>query len=138
MKSLRKFVGLVVLCAVAIGLQGCVSGIRAANSGVTTLPNYLSGNLVPMATFSTTDIIRFYVSITWDNVNQEAGTRDVAWNWYKDGQLVGHRENERAYLKSAPNTRFATQPASALGTGHFRVECLIGGERIASAEFDIR
>ena len=139
MKSIRKVIGLVLWIAVGIGLQGCVSGgIRAVNSGVTTLQNYGSGNLVPMTTFSMTDVIRFYVNITWDDVTEEAGIRDVIWNWYKEGRLVGQHENNRAYLKSAPNTRFATQPAAALGPGHFRVECLIDGKQIAAAEFDIR
>ena len=139
LRSIKVFVGLLTFASAGILLQGCVSGIRAANSGVTTLANYETGNLVPMTVFSTTDVIRFYVSITWDDVNQEAGSRVVDWNWYdKEGKLVGHHENFRAYLKSAPNTRFATQPASALGVGHFRVECRIDGQPIASAEFDIR
>jgi len=30
------------------------------------------------------------------------------------------------------------QPASALGTGHFRAECLINGDRVAAAEFEIK
>jgi hypothetical protein len=137
MKPIRILVGLVLLSAVSVAFQGCVGGIRASNSGVTTLPNFVTGNLTPMTTFSTTDVIRFYVSVTWDDVSQEAGWRDVIWNWYKDGKLVGHRENDRAYLKGAPNTRFATQPASALGTGHFMVECLIDGKQIAARKFDI-
>ena len=138
MKTIKIIIGLLSLGVVNMGLQGCVSGIRATNSGVTTLPNYLSGNLVPMSTFSTADVIRFYVSVTWDDVTQEAGFRDVIWNWYKDGKVVGHLENQRGYFKGAPNTRFATQPASALGVGHFRVECLVDDKPIAAAEFDIK
>jgi hypothetical protein len=138
MKSLRHSFGVFLLLALSIGFQGCVTGIRASNSGVTTLNNYLAGNLAPMTAFSTTDVIRFYVSVTWADVTQDAGWQDVVWNWYKDGQLVGHRENQHAYFKGAPNTRFATQPAAALGAGHFRAECLIDGRSIASAEFDIR
>jgi hypothetical protein len=138
MKFAKSLVALILLGMIGLSFQGCVTGMRAVNSGVTTLPNYLSGNLVPMTTFSTSDIIRFYVSFTWDDVTQEAGSREVTWNWYKDGKLIGHRENDRAYFRSAPNTRFATQPASALGTGHFRAECLIDGQQVAFAEFDIR
>lgn len=138
MKSIRCLSGVFLLLALSLGFQGCVTGIRSTNSGVTTLNNYLAGNLTPMTTFSTTDVIRFYVSITWADVTEDAGWQDVVWNWYKDGQLVGHRENQHAYFKGAPNTRYATQPASALGTGHFRVECLVDGKPIASSEFDIR
>jgi len=137
MKSLRIVIGLILLSAVSIGFQGCVT-FRAANSGVTTQENFLTGHLVPMTTFSTTDIIRFYVSVTWEPVTQEPGWEDVIWNWYKDGKLVGHRENERAYFKGALNTRTVRLPASALGTGHFRAECLINGEQVAAAEFDIK
>ena len=138
MISIRKLIGLPLLLALCVMFQGCVTGIRASNSGVTTLNNYLAGNLTPMTTFATTDVIRFYVSVTWADVTQDAGWQDVVWNWYKDGQLVGHRENQHAYFKGAPNTRFATQPASALGTGHFRVECLIDSKVIALSEFDIK
>jgi hypothetical protein len=138
MKSIRIVAGLIVLGAMCICFQGCVTGIRAANSGVTTLPNFIIGNIEPLTVFTTKDVIRFYVNITWDDVTQEAGQHAVVWNWYKEGKLVGHRENERAYLKGAPNTRFATQPASALGVGHFKAECLIDGKQIAVAEFDIK
>ena len=138
MKIARSLVVLILWGAVSLSFQGCVTGMRAVNSGVTTLPNFLSGNLVPMSTFSTSDVIRFYVSLTWDDVTKEAGSREVVWNWYKDGKLVGHRENDWAYFRSAPNTRFATQPASALGVGHIRAECLIDGQQVAVAEFDIR
>jgi len=138
MKFIRVALG--VLSAVAVGLcfQGCVTGFRAANSGVTTAANYNHGNLVPMTTFSLNDIIRFYVSVTWDDVTQEPGWEVVSWNWYKGGKIVGHFENDRAYFKGAPNTRILTQPASALGTGHFTAECLINGKQIAQAEFDIQ
>jgi len=129
---------LTLLSVVSLGLPGCVGEFRSANSGVTTLPNFLSGNLVPMTTFTTSDVIRFYVCVTWDNVTQEPGWEDVVWNWYKDGKIVGHLEHARAYFKGAPSTRFATQPASALGVGHFQAECLINGKQIATAEFDIR
>jgi|HubBroStandDraft_5_1064220.scaffolds.fasta_scaffold446805_1 hypothetical protein len=138
MKSLRNIVGVSVLLALSLVFQGCVTGIRAANSGVTTESNFIEGNLTPMTTFAVSDVIRFYVSITWADVTQDAGWQDIVWNWYKDGQLVGHRENLHAYFRGAPNTRFATQPASALGTGHFRVECLVDGKSIASSEFDIK
>jgi hypothetical protein len=138
MKSLKIVIGLILLVAVSIGFQGCVTGFRAANSGVTTKANFLIGHLAPRTTFSTADVICFYVSVTWADVNQEPGWEEVAWNWYKDGQLVGHRENDRAYFKGAPNTRHVMQPASALGTGHFKVECLINGDQIAAAEFDIK
>ena len=138
MKSSKIVIGLILLGAMSIGFQGCVTGFRAANSGVTTKPNFLIGNLVPRTTFSTEDVICFYVSVTWANVNQEPGWQEVAWNWYKEGKLVGHRENDRAYFKGAPNTRHVMQPASALGTGHFKVECLINGDQIAAAEFDIK
>jgi hypothetical protein len=135
---IKIIVGLISLSAVIIGLQGCVSGIRATNSGVTTLANFESGNLVPMTTFSTTDVVRFYVSVTWDDVTKEAGFHDVIWNWYQNGKVVGHLEDQNGYFKGAPNMRFATQPASGLGTGHFSVECLIDGKRTAAAEFDIK
>ena len=138
MKSIKIVISLILLSAVSIAFQGCVSGFRAANSGVTTKANFLIGHLAPRTTFSTADVICFYVSVTWADVNQEPGWEEVTWNWYKDGQLVGHRENDRAYFKGAPNTRHVMQPASALGTGHFKVECLINGDQIAAAEFDIK
>lgn len=138
MKSIRVLIGLILLSAASLGFQGCVVGFRSANSGVTTLQNFVTGNMAPMTTFSTNDVIRFYVNVTWDDVTQEPGWETVVWNWYKDGQLVGHRENDRAYFKGAPSTRFATQPAAALGIGHFRAECLINGKQIAVAEFEIR
>jgi hypothetical protein len=138
MKSLRLFVGIAVFGAVGLGLQGCVSGFRAANSGVTTLQNYLGGNLVPTATFSTTDIICFYVSVTWDQVTEDPDWQVVDWNWYKDGKVVGHYENDRAVFRGAPNLRVEKQSAAALGVGHFTAECLIGGKQIATTEFDIK
>jgi hypothetical protein len=138
MKSIRTVVGLILLGAISLNFQGCATGFRAANSGVTTLPNFLNGNLEPMTTFSMRDVIRFYVNVTWDNITVEGGQHDVIWNWYKDGKLVGHLENTRGYFHGAPNTRFATQPASGLGIGHFKVECLIDDNQIAAAEFDIR
>jgi hypothetical protein len=98
----------------------------------------MEGRFVPMQVFTTQDVICFYVSVTWQDVTQEAGYRYVVWNWYKGGNLVVHQENDRAYFKGAPNTRVLKRPASALGTGHFRAECLIGGEKMAEAEFDIR
>ncbi len=138
MKSIRVVIGLILLTAASFGFQGCATTFRAANSGVTTLRNFQLGNLTPRTTFSMADIIRFYVNVTWDDVTQEPGWQDVTWNWYKDGKLVGHRENDMAYFKGAPNTRFATQPAAGLGTGHFKVECLINDKQIAAAEFDIK
>lgn len=138
MKSIKIVISLILLSAVSIAFQGCVSGFRAANSGVTTKANFLIGNLASRTTFSTEDTICFYVSVTWADVNQEPGWQEVAWNWYKDGKLVGHLENDRAYFKGAPNTRHLFQPASALGTGHIKAECLINGDQIAVAEFDIK
>ena len=58
-------------------------------------------------------------------------------NWYKGDTLVGQRENERARFFGSPNTRSIRMPASALGTGHFRVECLVNGTKISSVQFDI-
>jgi hypothetical protein len=138
MKSLRIFAGIVLLGTAGLGLSGCASGFRSVNSGVTTLQNYLQGSLVPMTTFSTTDIIRFYVSVTWDDVTEDPDWQVVDWNWYKDGKIVGHYENDRAVFRGAPNLRFITQPAAALGVGHFSVECIIGGKQVATAEFDVK
>lgn len=118
-------------------VQGCAGEMHATNSGVTTLENYMSGRFVPTQQFTSQDVICFYVSVTWEDVTQEAGWRYVVWNWYKDGKLVVHQENDHAYFKGAPNTRVLKRPAAALGTGHFRAECLIGGQKMAEAEFDI-
>jgi hypothetical protein len=137
MKSPRHLLGIALLCVVSICLQGCVSGLRASTSGVTTKANFENGSLVPMTSFSTSDIIRAYVSITWSDVTLEPGWTDVVWNWYKGDTLVGHHDNDRAYLRGAPNTRSIGMPASALGTGHFRVECIVDGNKISSVEFDI-
>jgi hypothetical protein len=137
MKSPRKLIAIVLLCAVGVCLQGCVSGIRATTSGVTTKANFENGSLVPMTSFATTDILQAYVSVTWDDVTQQPDWMDVIWNWYKGDKLVGQRENPRARFFGSPNTRSIRMPASALGTGHFRVECLVNGTKISSVEFDI-
>ena len=138
MRSLRFLLGIALACALGVGISGCVGPMRAANSGVTTLPNFQLGQLVPMQTFSTQDTIVFYVAVTWEDVSQDAGWCDVVWNWYKDGKLVAHYENDRAYFKGAPNLRHLVRPAASLGTGHIRAECLIDGHPIASQEFDIQ
>jgi hypothetical protein len=137
MKSPLNVIGLVLLCASAVCFQGCVTGLRAATAGVTTKANFENGSLVPMTSFATTDVIRTYVSVTWDDVTQEPGWSDVTWNWYKGDKLVGQHFNDRAYLRSSPNTRSIAMPAAALGTGHFRVECIVNGTKISSVEFDI-
>jgi hypothetical protein len=90
-----------------------------------------------MTSFATSDVIQAYVSVTWDDVNQQPDWMDVVWNWYKGDTLVGHRENYRAYFNGSPNTRSIAMPASALGTGHLRVECIVDGNTISSVEFDI-
>jgi len=138
MKSFRIFIGIALLGAAALGLQGCVTGMRAANSGVTTLQNYLAGSLVPTTEFATTDIICFYVSVTWDDVTDDPQWEVVEWFWYKDGKVVGHYENDHARFYGAPNLRVQRQSAAALGVGHFTAECDVGGKRIATTEFDIK
>jgi hypothetical protein len=138
LRFFRLLLGFALACAVGTGFSGCVGQISAANSGVTTLPNFQVGRLVPMQTFSIEDTIVFYVAVTWENVSEDAGLRDVEWNWYKDGKLVAHLEHERGYFKGAPNLRHMARPAASLGTGHFRAECSIDGHPIASQEFDIR
>jgi|HubBroStandDraft_1064217.scaffolds.fasta_scaffold453214_1 hypothetical protein len=138
MKSLRLFVGIALLGAVGLGLQGCVSGFRAANSGVTTLQSFQDGTLVPTTTFATTDIICFYVSVTWDQITQDPGWLDAEWFWYKDGKVVAHFENDRANFRGAPNLRVRRESAAALGVGHFTAEYLLDGKQIASVEFDIK
>jgi hypothetical protein len=137
MKSPRTVIGIFLLCALGFCLQGCVSGLRATTAGVTTKANFENGSLLPMTTFASTDIIRAYVSVTWSDVTQEPGWMDVVWIWYKGDTLVGQRENDRAYFRGAPNTRSIGMPASALGMGHFRVECIVDGTKISSVEFDI-
>jgi hypothetical protein len=99
--------------------------------------NFESGRIVPQNTFTLQDIICFHVDVTWEPVTQEYGDATVDWNWYKDGQVVAHFENYHAYLKGAPSGRMKSQAASGLGVGHFRVECVVDGHPIASAEFDI-
>jgi hypothetical protein len=137
MKSLRILIGAALLGAAGLGLQGCVS-FSAANSGVTTLQNFLEGNLVPTTTFSTTDIICFYVSVTWSDVTEDPGWETVEWNWYKDGKVVGHFENYHAEFRGAPSLRVLKQPAAALGVGHFTADCTVAGTKVATAEFDIK
>jgi hypothetical protein len=98
--------------------------LRSAESGLTTNENLDSGRLIPQHVFFPEDIICFHVDVTWDDVTQDAGYRDMKWNWYKDGTLVAHFENYHAYFRGAPNARVEKQAASGLGLGHFRVECL--------------
>jgi hypothetical protein len=135
---------LILACAALFALSGCVSNIRSAGSVLTTRQSLEMGQLVPQSTFTLQDVIAFHVDITWDPVTLDAGSEDIQWNWYKDGKLVAHYENYRAYLKGAPNGRTKLQSASSLGVGHFKVECLISsnsltsGRPIASAEFDIK
>jgi len=121
-----------------LGLSGCVTSFRSADAVLTTKENLERGRLVGQDTFDLQDIIGFHVDITWDDVSQEAGWCDIQWNWYKDDKLVAHYENDRAYLRAAPNPRVKLQPASSLGVGHFRVECVVNGKPIASAEFNIK
>lgn len=124
---------------IAACLSGCAQQpIRAVGNGVTTLDNFISGHFIPVHEFTTQDTIYFYVSVTWDDVSKENGYRVVEWNWYKDGNLVVHHENDHAYFKSAPNTRSIKEPAEALGKGHIRAEFLIDGIRVAQEEFDIK
>jgi hypothetical protein len=128
------------VACVALGLllSGCAGTLRSAGSVLTTKENLESGRLVPQETFSLQDIICFHVDVTWDDITQDAGFRDMKWNWYKDGKLVAHFENDHAYFRGAPNARVQMQPASGLGVGHFRVECVADNKLIASAEFDIK
>ena len=90
-----------------------------------------------MDVFSSEDVIRYYVSVTWDDVTKEAGNQKVTWNWYKDGQLVSTNE-KYFYVKKAPFEIFTTRPDSALGLGHFKVETLVGNKLMASTEFEIK
>jgi hypothetical protein len=138
MKTKPMIFAIAATCLILGGLTGCVGTIRSAGSVLTTKTNLEMGRLVGQNKFSLQDIICFHVDITWDDVSQDAGWREIAWNWYKDGKLVAHYENDRAYLRGAPSGRTKLQPASALGVGHFRVECVVDGSPIASAEFDIQ
>jgi hypothetical protein len=138
MKTKPMIFAIAATCLILVGLTGCVSTIRSAGSVLTTKENFQMGRLIGQNTFSLQDVICFHVDITWDNVSQDVGWSDIEWNWYKDGKLVAHYENDRAYLQGAPNGRTKMQPASGLGVGHFKAECEVDGKPIASAEFDIQ
>jgi len=132
---------LIVLIALASSalFSGCASvPVRASSSVLTTKNSFLHGKLIPQKTYNLEDVIRFHDDLTWDDVANEAGTRQIKWNWYKDSVLVAADKHENAYLKRAPSPRFTMRPAAGLGRGHFKVECLVDDVSVASEEFDIQ
>jgi hypothetical protein len=136
MKLTQSIVSLIIACTTLALFSGCVT-VRPSGSVLTSQSNYLRGKRVPVDVFSSEDVIRYYVSVTWDDVTKEAGNQKVTWNWYKDGQLVSTNE-KYFYVKKAPFEIFTTRPASALGLGHFKVETLVGNKLMASTEFEIK
>ena len=136
MKPIQRVPILLIACITLALFSGCVE-IRPAGSVLTSQSTYLRGKRTPVAVFSSDEIIRYYVDVTWDDVKKEAGNQKVTWNWYKEDKLVSTNE-KYFYVKKAPFEIFTTRPASALGVGHFKVETLIADKVMASTEFDIK
>jgi hypothetical protein len=103
---------------------------------LTSAENYLKGKRIPVATFTSQDFIRLYVTVGWDDPSKGAGVHDIVYNWYKGDKLVS-TFNRQAELVRTPADLHSTRAASDLGTGHFKAEILVDKMVMGSQAFDI-
>ena len=132
MKILKN---IIIICSLAFALTACIE-VRPAGGVLTKQEALLNGKRVATNRFTTEDVIRCYVSVTWDDVTAGAGEHSVIWNWYKGEKLISSHKKKLDF-NYAPYEVYTTRPAFALGVGHFKVETLVDGKIMDSREFDI-
>lgn len=110
--------------------------VHAASCCLTSGEYFTKGKRVPVAKFSTQDVIRFYASVQWDDPTKGAGIHDINYNWYSGNKLVSTFSRRCEFVRS-PTDLHTTRTASDLGIGHFKVEILVDDNVIGSKEFDI-
>jgi hypothetical protein len=122
---------------VAVGTYSSVTQeIHPLNCCVTSGENLMKGKLIPVASFTSQDVIRFYVSVRWDDPTKGAGIHDINYNWYAGDKLVSTFYRRANFIRT-PAEMHSTRAAADLGTGHFKAEILIDKKVVGSKEFDI-
>jgi hypothetical protein len=110
--------------------------IHALSCCLTSGENVMKGKRIPMATFTSQDVIRLYVGVRWDDPTKGAGIHDINYNWYAGDKLVSTFYRRADFVRT-PAELHSTRAASDLGTGHFKAEILIDKKSVGSKEFDI-
>jgi len=130
-------VGLFVLSVVLLLCGGCASTpLHTVTSFVTNHETLISGKRTPMNTFTLDDTIRVFVDLQWDDPTKDAGYRDVKWNWYSGDKLIS-TGGRQFHFKHTPYELWGAKPASALGTGNFKVDVLVDNRVVTTQEFTI-
>jgi hypothetical protein len=128
-------------CAMLLLLDACTSmpvdRFSAASSLVTTGGNTEKWQEIPMKVIQTKDVVYIVTYVRWDPVDQNAGTHDVRWLWYKTDKIVSSCTSKGFEFKSSPTRIWCRIRAAGLGVGHFRVEVSIDGKSFVTNEFDI-
>ena len=123
-----------------LSINGCVGRplqISSVNKILTNGESLKNGKKVPTDKFGLQDEIIFYVYVKWDDPLQSYGKHNVVWNWYSNGKLISNGKKDVNFDKT-PKELWTHRSASALGSGHFRVETLVDGKEVGATEFDIK
>jgi hypothetical protein len=125
-------------CITLMLLTSCATGpqVHVVSSFLVSSESLAKGKRTPATTFTLEDVVRFYVDIRWDDATKDLGLYHVTFKWSQDSKVLSSAI--RTYrFNTTPFELWTQRAASALGVGHFRVEVLVGGEVLASKEFDI-
>jgi hypothetical protein len=90
-------------------------------------------------TFTPTETIIYSIEMEVDDPKKDLTTHDIAFKWYNGSRLTSDSsDGQYSFSSDGVSYHLRTEkPASILGVGHLRVEVLIGGDIVASREFEI-
>ena len=128
-------------CIGLVSLSACtaipVNRLSAGTSMITSGGSTGKWQEIPMSTIQLKDPVFMVTYITWEPVDESAGSHDATWAWYRDGKVVYRCASGTLPFKKTPFRLWCKTQAAGLGVGHFRVELSVDGVTVSTKEFDI-